>query len=93
MLPTEWIVFLIAFMASLLKALYEGRGSKSTVGFIILLTIAAAIIGVIFSFVFSFILNETFQLTASTFTLYLVDAFIGAIIIPISKYLLAVKIE
>jgi len=93
MVPIEWIVFLIAFVGSLLKAVYEGKTAKFNLAFIIIMTIAAAIIGVIFGFIFSVILSETFELTGTTFLTYIVNAFIGSIIVPIALYLTSIKLE
>ena len=93
MIALEWVVFLIAFVGSLLKAIYEGKTVKFNVAFIILMTIAATIIGIIFGFIFSVILSETYKLTGTIFLTYIVDAFIGSIIIPLALYLSSIKLE
>jgi uncharacterized membrane protein YeaQ/YmgE (transglycosylase-associated protein family) len=93
MIPVEWMVFLIAFVATLLKTLWEGKTAKTSITFIILLTIASAIIGVILAFINSFLTGVTLTLSAKDLIAYFFDAFIGAIIIPIAVYLIAVKVE
>jgi len=93
MIALEWVVFLIAFVGGLLKALYEGKGVKFTLASIILVTIIATIVGIVFGFVFSWILGETFELNATTLLTYLVDAFVGSILTPLALYVTSIKIE
>ena len=93
MVPIEWIIFLIAFVASLLKAIWEGKAAKTSILFIILLTIIGAILGLIFGFIDTFLTATTFTITQQQLITYIFDSFIGAVIIPIAQYLISIKLE
>jgi uncharacterized membrane protein YeaQ/YmgE (transglycosylase-associated protein family) len=93
MIPVEWIVFLISFIASLLKAIWEGREAKTSIVYVILLIVASAIVGIILAFINAFLTQAAFTLTTKDLITYLFDAFIGAVIIPVARYLISVKIE
>jgi hypothetical protein len=93
MIPVEWIIFLLSFAATLLKVLWEGKAAKTSIMFIILLTIASAIVGIILAFIDAFLTGATFTLATKELITDLFDAFIGAVIIPIASYITAVKLE
>jgi uncharacterized membrane protein YeaQ/YmgE (transglycosylase-associated protein family) len=88
----EWIIFLIPFIATVLKVTGE-REAKTNIGFIILLILASTLLGVVLAYIDAFLTQATFTLTTKNLITYLFDAFIGAIIIPIAQYLISIKIE
>lgn len=93
MVPVEWIAFLIAFVASLLKAMWEGKAAKTSMLFIILVTIIGAIVGILFGFIGAFLTQTTFTITQTKLVAYLFNSFIGAVLIPIAQYLTSIKLE
>jgi uncharacterized membrane protein YeaQ/YmgE (transglycosylase-associated protein family) len=93
MIGVEWIAFLIALIASLLKALWEGREAKTSILFIILITIIGAVVGILFGFINAFLSQTTFTMTQADLIADLFNSFIGAVIIPIARYLTTIKLE
>ncbi|MEM2445412.1 MAG: hypothetical protein QW734_01995 [Candidatus Bathyarchaeia archaeon] len=90
MIPVEWIAFLIPFAATLLMAL-EKR--KMTLMLLLLLVIGSTFVSVILAYLNSVLTQTQFVLQMKDFIVYIFDAFIGAILIPVANYLASLKVE